>query len=152
FVDRVRDTRANFELTAENAPIIAAICARLDGLPLAIELAASRMKMLTLPALRDRLGDRLGFLPGGPRDAAARHQTLRAAIDWSHNLLDDGDKALFRRAAVFVGGFAIESAEEVCELPGGAASDVFAGLASLVDKSLLTRGEVDGEPRLGMLE
>ncbi len=152
FVDRVRDTRADFALTADNAPIVAAICARLEGLPLAIELAASRMKLLTLPALRDRLGDRLGFLKGGPRDAAARHQTLRAAIDWSHNLLDAPDQALFRRAAVFVGGFAIESAEEVCGFPAGAALDVFAGLSSLTDKSLVTRGEVDGEPRLGMLE
>jgi predicted ATPase/class 3 adenylate cyclase len=152
FVDRVRNTRTDFALTADNAPIVAAICARLEGLPLAIELAASRMKMLTLSALHNRLGDRLGLLKDGPRDAPARHQTLRAAIDWSHNLLDEPDKVLFRRAAVFVGGFAIESAEEVCDFPAGAVLDVFDRLASLADKSLLTRGEVDGEPRLGMLE
>jgi predicted ATPase/class 3 adenylate cyclase len=152
FVDRVRDTHADFALTADNGPIVAAICARLEGLPLAIELAASRMKMLTLPALRDRLGDRLGVLKGGSRDAETRHQTLRAAIDWSYDLLDEPDRMLFRRAAVFVGGFAIESAEAVCELPASTALDVFSGLASLTDKSLLTRGDVDGEPRLGMLE
>jgi predicted ATPase/class 3 adenylate cyclase len=152
FVDRVRNTHPDFALTADNGPIVAAICARLEGLPLAIELAASRMKMLTLPALRDRLGDRLGVLKGGARDAETRHQTLRAAIDWSYDLLDEPDRVLFRRAAVFVGGFAIESAEEVCDFPATTALDVFAGLDSLTDKSLLTRGEVDGEPRLGMLE
>jgi predicted ATPase/class 3 adenylate cyclase len=155
FVDRIRDVRPDFAVTAETAPHIAAICTRLEGLPLALELAASRMKMLTLPALRDRLRDRLGFLRGDARDREARHQTLRATIAWSYQLLDEADRVLFRRVAVFAGGFDIETAEAVCVL-GSDASDasfgVFDRLASLSDKSLLLRGEVDGEPRLDMLQ
>ena len=152
FAERVRGVRAEFGVTRENAALVASICARLDGLPLAIELAASRMKMLTLSSLHDRLGDRLGLLKGGPRDLDERHQTLRAAIDWSYNLLDEPGKVLLRRVAVFVGGFAIESAEEVCGFGPAGGLDVFDELTSLTDKSLLTRGEVDGEPRIGMLE
>ncbi|HEX2572739.1 MAG TPA: protein kinase [Polyangia bacterium] len=152
FIARVRDVRPEFQVTQGNAALVASICARLDGLPLAIELAASRMKMLTLQSLHERLGDRLGFLKGGPRDLDERHQTLRAAIDWSYNLLDEPGKVLLRRVAVFVGGFAIESAEEVCGFGAAGRFDVFDELASLTDKSLLTRGEVDGEPRIGLLE
>jgi predicted ATPase/tRNA A-37 threonylcarbamoyl transferase component Bud32 len=152
FVDRIRDVRPDFAVTPETAPHIAAICTRLEGLPLAIELAASRMKMLTLPSLRERLRDRLGFLRGDARDREARHQTLRATIGWSYHLLDDADRILFRRVAVFAGGFDIETAEAVCVLPSDASLDVFDRLASLGDKSLLLRGEVEGEPRLDMLQ
>lgn len=150
FVERVRAVQPSFELNDDAAPLVASICARLEGIPLAIELAASRMKMLTLPALHKRLDDRLGFLKGTDRDRATRHQTLRAAIDWSYDLLDEPHKELLLRAAVFAGGFSIEAAEEVCG--GDLDIDVFEGLSSLVDKSLLTRREVLGEPRLGMLE
>src|SRR5581483_3055446 len=111
-----------------------------------------RMKMLTLPSLRERLRDRLGFLRGDARDREARHQTLRATIDWSYELLDETDRMLFRRVAVFAGGFDIETAEAVCTLPSDAPFDVFDRLGSLCDKSLLLRGEVDGEPRLDMLQ
>jgi predicted ATPase/class 3 adenylate cyclase/tRNA A-37 threonylcarbamoyl transferase component Bud32 len=152
FVDRLRDVRPDFAVTPETAPHIAAICTRLEGLPLAIELAASRMKMLTLPSLRERLRDRLGFLSGDARDRDARHRTLRATIAWSYQLLDEADRILFRRVAVFAGGFDIETAEAVCVLPSDASLDVFDRLASLSDKSLLLRGEVEGEPRLDMLQ
>jgi len=152
FVDRIRAVRPDFAVTPETAPHIAAICTRLEGLPLAIELAASRMKMLSLSSLRERLRDRLGFLRGDARDREARHQTLRATIDWSYQLLDEADRILFRRVAVFAGGFDIETAEAVCVLPSDASLDVFDRLASLSDKSLLRRGEVEGEPRLDMLQ
>jgi predicted ATPase/class 3 adenylate cyclase/tRNA A-37 threonylcarbamoyl transferase component Bud32 len=152
FVDRIRDVRPDFAVTPETAPHIAAICTRLEGLPLAIELAASRMKMLTLPSLRERLRDRLGFVVGDARDREARHRTLRATIAWSYQLLDEADRILFRRVAVFAGGFDIETAEAVCVLPTDASLDVFDRLASLSDKSLLLRGEVEGEPRLDMLQ
>jgi predicted ATPase/serine/threonine protein kinase len=147
FVDRARDVSPAFTLTPETAPLVAAICARLD----AIELAASRTKMLSLDALHRRLGDRLGFLKATERDREQRHRTLRAAIDWSHDLLDEPQKVLFRRASVFLGGFSVESAEEVC---GGSDVDidVFDGMSSLVAKSLFTLAEVDGAPRLSTLE
>lgn len=151
FVERARDVSPSFTLTPESAPLVAAICARLEAVPLAIELAASRMKMLSLEALHRRLDDRLGFLKAAERDREQRHRTLRAAIDWSHDLLDEPQKTLFRRAAVFVGGFSIESAELVCGDEGGEI-DVLEGLASLVGKSLFTMSEVDGAPRVGALE
>ncbi len=152
FVERVRDVKPSFELTPENEPVLEAIVTRLDGLPLAIELAASRMRMLTPQSILDRLHDRLGFLKGGARDLAERQQTLRAAINWSYNLLDEAEKTLFRRISVFQGGFSPESAEEVCGFDAGPPLDVFEGLSSLSDKSLLTQNEVDGEPRLATLE
>ncbi len=150
FVDRARDLSPGFTLTPESAPLVAAICARLEAIPLALELAASRLKMLPLEALHRRLGDRLGFLKATERDREQRHRTLRAAIDWSHDLLDEPQKVLFRRASVFVGGFSLESAEVVCG--ADLDQDVFEGLSSLVGKSLLTLSEVDGAPRLGALE
>jgi predicted ATPase/class 3 adenylate cyclase len=151
FVDRVRDFKPDFELSRETAPVVAAICTRLEGMPLAIELTAPRMGLLTPQALLNRLNDRLGFLKGGAKDLAQRHQTLRAAIDWSYNLLEEPDRALFRQAAVFVGGFSVESAEAVCGMDT-AVPDLLGGLASLADKSLLKRGEVEGELRLSMME
>jgi len=152
FVERVRDVKPSFELTPENEPVLEAIVTRLDGLPLAIELAASRMRMLTPQSILERLHDRLGFLKGGARDLAERQQTLRAAIDWSYNLLDEAEKTLFRRLSVFRDGFSPESAEEVCSFEDGLKLDVFEGISSLSDQSLLTQNEVDGEPRLGTLE
>ena len=151
FVDRARDLSPAFALTPGNAPLVVAICARLDAIPLAIELAASRTRMLSLDALHRRLGDRLGFVKATERDREQRHRTLRATIDWSHDLLDEPSRILFRRVSVFRGGFSLESAEAVC----GAEEldvDVFEGLSSLVGKSLLRLYEVDGAPRMGALE
>jgi predicted ATPase len=145
FVARARAVRPDFALADENAPVVAGICRRLDCLPLAIELAAARVTILAPAALLVRLERRLPLLTGGPRDLPARQQTLRDALAWSHDLLDPAEQVLFRRLAVFVGGFAPEAAEA---LAGAGLDD----LASLVGKSLLDRQEDDREPRFAMLE
>jgi predicted ATPase/DNA-binding CsgD family transcriptional regulator len=154
FLDRAGGFRPDRDDDEADLATVAAICARLDGLPLAIELAATRLRHLSPAALLARLGDRLNLLTSGPRDLPQRQQTLRAAIVWSHDLLPPEEQALFRRLAVFAGGFTIEGAETVGGAGGeGAPPDVFEGIASLVDKSLLTRSDVgDGDPRYGMLE
>jgi non-specific serine/threonine protein kinase len=161
FVDRARAVKPDLALTAETAPAVAEICRRLDGLPLAIELAAARVKVLSPAALQARLGHRLALLTGGAQDLPARQQTMRAAIGWSHDLLVPEEQALFRRLAVFVGGFTLEAAEAVCQgtgrssdpCPLSSVSSVLDGIGSLVDKSLLHRTEVAAdEPRYGMLE
>jgi predicted ATPase len=145
FAERARAVRPDFALNGDRA-VVAEICQRLDALPLAVELAAARVKLLPPPKLLERLEDRLPVLTGGARDAPARHQTLRAAIDWSFELLGDEEQALFARLSVFAGGFTLEAAETVCD----ASID---GLASLVEKSLLAQGETSaGEPRYSMLE
>ena len=156
FIERARAVKPDFSVNDANAPAIAEICTQLDGLPLAIELAAARVKLLPPATMLSRLGRRLSFLIGGPRDVAARQQTLRAAIGWSHDLLGDNEKRLFRRLGVFRGGFGLESAEQVCALSLSESEtplDVFEGVSSLLDQSLLvSRGEVDGEARFGTLE
>jgi predicted ATPase/DNA-binding SARP family transcriptional activator len=167
FVERARDVRPGFAITSENAPAVAEICRRLDGLPLAIELAAARVKLLPPQALLARLEHRLALLTGGPRDLPARQQTLRDTLAWSYGLLDPAEQALFRRLAVFVGGCTLEAAEAVCAVgvadreasspspsPHLPSPDhVLDLVASLVDKSLVRREEQpDGEPRLGLLE
>lgn len=153
FVDRARAVQPNFALTAENVPIVADISRRLDGIPLAIELAATRIKLLSLRDLRDRLDERLRILTGGPRDALPRLQTLRALIAWSYDLLDDCERRFFRGVSVFAGGFTLEAATAVCR--GDATSDTietFDLLASLVDKSLIVAA-IDGDlTRYGLLE
>ncbi len=150
FVQRARSVRPDFALTAESATAVAEICRRLDGLPLAIELAAARSKLLTPAALRDRLGDRLGVLAGGPRDAPERLRTMRAAIAWSYELLDDREQRMLRRLAVFAGGFGMDAAMRVSQ---DASDDVLSLISSLVDKSLLTHWELaGGEVRFAMLE
>jgi non-specific serine/threonine protein kinase len=148
FLLRASAVNPGFELTEENAPAIVDICRRLDGLPLAIELAAARTKILTPQALAERLSDRLKVLIGGPRDQPARLQTMRDAIAWSYDLLSPDEQALFRRLAIFPAGFDLDAAEQV------AGSDlVLDGVASLVDKSLLQRTNTQGgEPRFTMLE
>jgi predicted ATPase/DNA-binding CsgD family transcriptional regulator len=151
FMQGARAVRSDFELTAENAADVAQICLRLDGLPLAIELAAARIKLLTPPTLLTRLASRLDTLRGGAQDLPARQQTLHNTIEWSYNLLDEGEKVLFARLAVFQAGCSLDAIEAVCgdELP----MDVFDGVASLVDKSLIQQKEVVvGEPRFIMLE
>jgi len=171
FIDRARRVRPDFALTSGNSAAVAAICARLDGLPLALELAAARTKTLSPQYILERLGElpvgsSLRLLTGGARDAPARQQTLRATIAWSHRLLATEEQLLFRRLAVFAGGCTLEAAESVCGLPPGvlgssdspltqwpAEIDVLDGLASLVDKSLVVQYEIlVGEPRFRMLE
>jgi predicted ATPase/class 3 adenylate cyclase len=150
FVERAMAADPSFQLTDENAPVVAEIAARLDGLPLAIELAAARSRVLSVQAIRTRLDNALQLLAGGPRDRPARQQTLRGAIDWSHDLLDEADRLLFARFGVFAGGATIEQAEPICHGRDDRLVDVFDGLASLVEKSLLRRVPSD-EPRYAML-
>ncbi|MFN8485397.1 MAG: adenylate/guanylate cyclase domain-containing protein [Anaerolineae bacterium] len=150
FVERAQAVRPDFTLNADNALAVAQICLQLDGLPLAIELAAARTRVLTPPALLQRLSSRLKLLTGGSRDLPERQQTLRNTIDWSYDLLEPGEKALFRRLAVFVGGFSLDAAEVVCNPDGGL--DVFDGIGSLVKQSLLRQVEgVGDEARFWML-
>ncbi len=151
FMERAVAVKPDFEINNENAPVVAEICARLDGLPLAIELAAARIKLLPPKAMLVRLKHRLSLLVGGERDLPARQQTLRGAIDWSYNLLSEEEQMLFRRLSVAVGGYTLEAAEAVCS--GGEQVDVLNGLESLLDKSLLRQEEQeDGESRFSMLE
>ncbi len=158
FVERARAVKTDFAITVENGPAVAEICTRLDGLPLAIELAAARVRLLPPQKLLDRLSDRFRLLTGGARDLPARHQTLRGAIDWSYDLLEAEEQTLFRRLAVFVGGCTLEAAEAVGSgsddpsASSGQVLDVMNGLEGLVDKSLLQQSEANGEPRFGMLE
>jgi predicted ATPase/DNA-binding SARP family transcriptional activator len=133
FLTRARAVNAQLELSHDDAACVERICARLDGLPLAIELAAARSKVLSPAAILDRLEQRLDLLTAGPRDAPARQRTLRAAIAWSYELLDDDSRALFEELGVFVGGWTLETAEAV------AGPDALDGIAALVDQSLVTR-------------
>src|SRR5215210_5433569 len=152
FTERARAAKADFSLTNENAPAIAEICARLDGLPLAIELAAARIKLLSPQAMCSRLSNPLKFLTGGARDLPERQRTLRGAIAWSHALLDEGEQALFARLSIFSGGCTLEAVEVVCDAEGDLLVDIFEGLSSLVDKSILRQEEgVEERPRFVML-
>lgn len=151
FVQRARAIRPRFALTDENALAVAEICRQLDGLPLAIELAAVRSKIFPPRALLAQLGSRLTFLTSGARDAPARQQTLRATIEWSHALLDPHDQTLFRRLGVFVGGFTL-SAAGVCNAAGDLEGDIAARVESLVDKNMVRADLSDDEPRFFMLE
>jgi predicted ATPase/class 3 adenylate cyclase len=151
FVQRARAIVPDFTLTEENAPAIVAICQRLDGLPLAIELAAARIRILPPQALQERLERSLPVLTSGPRDAPARQRTLRDTIAWSHDLLEGDEPALFRRLAVFSGGWTLEAAEAVIGNDG--VFDVFTGITALADKSLVRPlATTDPEPRFSMLE
>jgi predicted ATPase/class 3 adenylate cyclase len=151
FVERAVAVRPDFAVDNANAPAVAEICVRLDGLPLAIELAAARVRVLTPQAILERLSDRLGLLSGGARDLPERQQTLRGAIAWSHDLLEEMDRRAFARISVFAGGATLEQIEEVCFDPAerAMALDV---VTSLVDKSLLREDSIDGVPRFRMLE
>jgi predicted ATPase/DNA-binding SARP family transcriptional activator len=148
FVERARAARHGFELTDANAAAVSELCARLDGLPLAIELAAARTKLLPPQAMLERLDDALELLSGGPRDAPMRQRTLRAAIAWSFDLLTAREQTLFARLAVFAGGCTLSAAEAICD-----GDDLLTPLAALVDSSLLRLDEQpDGTPRYSMLE
>src|ERR671910_1782991 len=153
FVERAMAVKPDFKVTNESAPAVAEICVRLDGLPLAIELAAARIKMLPPKAMLQRLGSRLKLLTGGARDLPKRQRTLRATIEWSHALLEEGEQLLFARLAVFSGGRTLEAIEAVCDAQGDLPVDAFEGVSSLVDKSLIRQEEgPGGEPRFVMLE
>jgi predicted ATPase len=153
FIERAATIKPDFAVTNDNAPAVAEICHRLDGLPLAIELAAARVRLLTPQAMLIRLERRLPLLTGGARDLPVRQRTLRGAIAWSHDLLELDEQRLFRRLAVFVGGSTLEAAEAVCAGDDGLEIDVLDGMASLVAQSLLRRDdEPGGDVRFGMLE
>jgi predicted ATPase/transcriptional regulator with XRE-family HTH domain len=152
FMQRAQARHPDFALTSHNAPVVAQICARLDGLPLAIELAAARAGSLPLEAIAARLDDRLQLLTGGSRTALPRHQTLRAAMEWSHDLLSAPEQTLLRRLAVFSGGWSLGAAETVCAGTRLASWEVLDLLAGLVNKSLVLLEERGGEARYRLLE
>jgi predicted ATPase/class 3 adenylate cyclase len=152
FVDRASLVLGSFTLTPDNAPAVAQIVGRLGGIPLAIELAAARVKALTPEQIASRLDDQFRLLTGGQRTALERQQTLRGAIDWSHQLLDPDEQVLLRRLSVFAGGFDLEAAEAVCGADGLEIDDVLDLLEELVDKSLVLREERGSEARYRMLE
>jgi len=152
FVERAKAVKHEFALTKENGSEVAAICTRLDGLPLAIELAAARIKLLSPSAMLSRLERRLNLLTGGARDLPTRHQTLRNTVDWSYSLLNGAEQTLLRRLSVFTGGCTLEGVEAVCDTKGDLGLDVLDGMASMVDKSLVQQVEqVDKETRFFML-
>lgn len=153
FMQRAQAVRPDFRLTAATAPIIAEICTRLDGLPLALELGAARIKYLSPQALLARLEHRLEILTGGQRDLPARQRTLRDTIAWSYDLLTPDEQRLFRRLAIFVGGGTETAAAAICLGADDRPTSLFDGLVSLIDKSMVLRGESpDGEIRFGMFE
>ncbi len=158
FIERAAAVRPGYALTGENTPAVAQICRRLDGIPLAIELAAARVKSLSAAQVAERLGDRFHLLAGGNRTALPRHQTLRAAIEWSYSLLSDPERRLFARLAVFRGGWTLEAAEAVCAGPDLSGFENLTGLdildllSHLVDKSLIMVKESDGVVRYSRLE
>jgi len=153
FKDRAAAVKPDFEITEDNAAAVCQICANLDGLPLAIELAAARVKLLSPAAMQKRLANRLQLLTGGGLDRPARQQTLRGAIDWSYDLLTPAEQQLFRRLAVFVSGCTLEAAEAVCNTKNDLEIDLLEGMASMVDKSLMQQiDQSEGESRFVMLE
>ena len=152
FIERARQAKADFKITRADKVIIEQICQRLDGIPLAIELAAARVKVLSVQQIDDRLFDRFRLLTGGSRTALPRQQTLRALIDWSYNLLSDDEKKLLRGLAVFVGGWTLDAAESVCGEGRSGTFDVLDVLTHLVDKSLVNVETDGGDVRYGWLE
>ena len=152
FVARAAAVRRDFRLTADNARAVAEICARLDGLPLAIELAAARVRVLPPAVLLERLERALQLLTGGGREQPERQRTLRSALDWSHDLLTSAEQALFRRLAVFAGGWTLAQAEAICDPDGNLGIDVLDGLASLAEKSLIREEPTTDQPRFRMLQ
>jgi predicted ATPase/transcriptional regulator with XRE-family HTH domain len=153
FMDRATAARPGFAITVANAAAVAEICTRLDGLPLAIELAAPRVKLLTPQAILRRMGRLLPLLTDGPRDLPARQRTLRDTIAWSYELLSEPERLLLRRSAVFAGGWTLDGLAAICEPEGASALDLLAGMASLVDQCMVRQDEgSDGEPRFDMLQ
>jgi non-specific serine/threonine protein kinase len=151
FVERAAAVKPAFALTGQNAPAVAQVCYRLDGIPLAIELAAARAKVLSVEQIADRLDDCFRLLAAGGRTAMPRHKTLHATMDWSHELLSEEEQTLFRRLSVFAGGFSIDAVESVCEGAGIERDQVLGLLSHLVDKSLVLAQEQGGEARNRLL-
>jgi predicted ATPase/class 3 adenylate cyclase len=152
FVNRAIQSKPDFTVSDANAAAIAEVCRRLGGIPLALELAATRVKVLSCDQIATRLNNQFRLLTGGARNALPRHQTLRAAVDWSYDLLSDAERALFRRLSVFAGGFTLEAAEDVCCGGGCGDEDILDLLAGLVDKSLVVVEERNGRVRYRFLE
>jgi DNA-binding CsgD family transcriptional regulator/tetratricopeptide (TPR) repeat protein len=152
FVERAAQVRPGFRLTPDNAPTVAAICRELDGIPLAIELAAARLRAFSIEQITSGLADRLRHLTGGTRSALPRYQTLRASVEWSHELLTDQERLVFRRLGVFVGGFTMEAAERACFGDGIAADQVLGHIAALVEKSIVQAEEHGPVVRYRLLE
>ncbi|MGH3815430.1 MAG: ATP-binding protein, partial [Pseudonocardiaceae bacterium] len=152
FIDRARQVRPDFAITSANAPAVAQICHDLDGIPLAIELAAARVRMLAPAQISGALSDRFHLLTGGARTVMPRHQTLQASIDWSHELLDEGERTLLRRLSVFAGGWTLDAAEQICAGDGIDRYHVLDLLTGLVDKSLVSTDEQGPETRYRLLE
>ena len=151
FVDRARLVHPSFQLDETNAAAVAQICSRLDGIPLALELAAARVRVFTPQQIADRLDDRFRLLWGGPRSSLPRQQTLRALVDWSYDLLSDTEKALFARLSVFPGSFSIEAAQSVCG-QADISDEVLTTLGQLVDRSLVVSDDTSGQRRFTFLE
>jgi len=152
FTERARAVLPAFTLTDQNAQAVGQICRRLDGIPLAIELAAARVKVLPAEEIASRLGDQFKLLTGSRRTSLPRHQTLRAAMDWSYDLLSEHERALLRQLAVFAGGWTLEAAEAICICQGNGKPDVLDLLTRLVDKSLVVVNEYEGMGRYRLLE
>jgi predicted ATPase/DNA-binding XRE family transcriptional regulator len=152
FIDRATAAVQNFTVTNENAPALAQLCHHLDGIPLAIELAAAKVRVLSLEQINKRLDDRFRLLTGGSRTALPRHQTLRAAIDWSYDLLSPAEQTLFQRLSVFVDGWTLEAAESVCSDANIKSEDILDLLAQLIHKSLVHTEELQGQTHYRMLE
>jgi predicted ATPase/class 3 adenylate cyclase len=152
FTDRARRARPDFAVTADNTETVTEICRRLDGMPLAIELAAARVRALTLDEIVDSLHDRFRLLTGGARTAVRRQQTLRASVDWSHALLTEAERVLFRRLAAFVGGFDLDGAQAIAGANEVERFQVLDQLSLLVDKSLVVAENADGRTRYRLLE
>jgi len=152
FVDRAVAATPEFAVTSANAPAVAQVCHQLDGIPLAIELAAARVKVLAVEQIATRLDDRFRLLTGGSRMVLPRHQTLRAAIDWSYNMLSEAERVLLRRLSVFAGGWTLEAAEAVCAGGGVESTTILDLLTSLVDKSLVLAETQRGQARYRLLE
>ena len=152
FIERARLWRPNFAVTRENAPALASVCRQLDGIPLAIELAAARVRSMSVEEVDSRLIQRFSLLTGGSRAALPRHRTLRSLIDWSYDLLDEAEQAMLRRVSVFSGGWTLGAAEGVCLEEGDERARMLDLLVALGDKNLITTHEREGATRYGILE
>src|SRR6516162_5083420 len=152
FVERAAECMGEFELTDEDALVVAEICRKLDGIPLAIELAAARVETFGVRRLAARLDDRFRLLTSGRRSGPPRHRTLRAALDWSYEVLSEPERAALRRLGIFMGGFTLDAACAVVSDPGLLKGDVIDAVAELVEKSLAVVATTETEPRLRLLE